>query len=118
MMKNKELELIARCYNNIAIRMLIKSGESENITMMKDYLINGLDIVISKNLIKGYVQTRKHHKRRINKKWVKKYGSKPIYDMNYYLMDGKIYMSPKAFEKFKDALGSEEKMNEIMLNEI
>ena len=38
--------------------------------------------------------------------------------MNYYLMDGKIYMSPKAFEKFKDALGSEEKMNEIMLNEI
>lgn len=65
---------------------------------MTDYLINGLDIVISKNLV-TYVQKRKHHKRRINKKWAKKYGSKPIYDMNYYFIDNKIYMSPRAFEK-------------------
>ena len=62
-------------------------------------LKNGLDIVISKNLVKAYVQKRKHHKRRINKKWAKKYGSKPIYDMNYYFIDNKIYMSPKAFER-------------------
>lgn len=117
-MMNRELELIARCYNNIAIRMLIKSGESENITMMKDYLINGLDIVISKNLVKGYKQARKHHKKRINKKWLKQYGNKPIYDMNYYLMDGKIYMSPKAFDIFKNALEDEEKKKGIMLNEI
>lgn len=65
---------------------------------MIDYLINGLDIVISKNLVKEYVQKRKHHKRRINKKWAKRYGGKPIYDMNYYIIDNKIYMSPKAFE--------------------
>ena len=63
-----------------------------------DYLINGLDIVISKNLVEKYVQKRKHHKRRINKKWAKKYGSKPVYDMNYYFLDNKVYMSPKAFE--------------------
>lgn len=66
--------------------------------MMTDYLINGMDIVISENLVKCYVQKRKHHKRRINKKWAKKYGGKPIYDMNYYFIDNKIYMSPKAFE--------------------
>jgi hypothetical protein len=115
-MMNRELELIARCYNNIAIRMLIKSGENE--IMMKDYLVNGLDIVISKNLINGYEQRRKHHKKRINKKWLKQYGNKPIYDMNYYLMDGKVYMSPKAFDKFKNALGDEEKKKGIILKEI
>lgn len=62
---------------------------------------NGLDIVISKNLVTGYEQKRKHRKRRINKKWLKQYGSKPIYDMNYYFLDNKVYMSPKAFEKLK-----------------
>ena len=65
--------------------------------MLEDYF-NGLDIVISKNLVEKYVQKRKHHKRRINKKWAKKYGNKPIYDMNYYFLDNKVYMSPKAFE--------------------
>ena len=117
MMMNKELEWIARCYNNIAIRMLIKSGESENI-IMKDYMYNGLDIVISKNLINNYEQRRKHHKKRINKKWLKQYGNKPIYDMNYYIMGDKIYMSPKGFDKFKNALGDEEKKKGIILNEI
>lgn len=91
-----ELKLIAKCYERVAIRMIVESGKSENITM-KNYF-NGLDIVISKNLVTGYEQKRKHHKRRINKKWLKQYGNKPIYDMNYYLMDGKIYMSPRAFE--------------------
>lgn len=92
-----EIAQIAQCFKNISVRMMVKNNEGEN-EIMTDYLINGLDIVISKNLVKGYVQTRKHHKRRINKKWIKRYGSKPIYDMNYYLIDGKIYMSPKAFE--------------------
>lgn len=31
----------------------------------------------------GTVQARKHKKHRINKKWLKRYGFKPVYDQNF-----------------------------------
>jgi hypothetical protein len=43
-----------------------------------DRLFNGIP-VIELSLIKNYKQTRTHKKRRINKKWRKRYGFTSIY---------------------------------------
>ena len=48
-------------------------------------------------------QRRKHHKKRINKKWQKRYGFSE-YDLMPYgqviLIDGKIYMTEKTFRDY------------------
>lgn len=48
-------------------------------------------------------QRRKHHKKRINKKWQKKYGY-CVYDLLPYgqtiMIDGKIYMTEKTFKDY------------------
>ena len=48
------------------------------------------------------IQKRKHHKRRINKKWFKRYGTID-YDLlpndDIQLIDGIVYMNKKTFDK-------------------
>lgn len=51
-------------------------------------------------------QRRKHHKKRINKKWRKKYGiieynSMPHGQVVFNEVDRTLYMTKKTFEKFK-----------------
>ena len=49
-------------------------------------------------------QKRKHHKKRINKKWLKRYGT---WEMNMMphgeivLIDGAIWMTKRTYEVFK-----------------
>ena len=51
------------------------------------------------------LQRRKHRKKRINKKWQKKYGT---YEMNMMphgeviMMDGTIWMTKRTYEVFKN----------------
>lgn len=45
------------------------------------------------------VQARTHKKKRINKKWQKRYGVKEVPWKRYVLTDGKIYGHPKMIEK-------------------
>ena len=54
-------------------------------------------------------QRRKHHKKRINKKWLKRYG---CYELNLMphnevvMMDnGVIWMTKRTFENFKESIG-------------
>ncbi len=56
-------------------------------------------------------QRRKHHKRRINKKWLKRYG---CYELNLMphgemvmMDDGAIWMTKKTFEQFKKQIVTE-----------
>ena len=45
------------------------------------------------------VQTRRNKKKRINKKWRKRYGMKQVPWKNLFLFDGKIYGHPATLEK-------------------
>lgn len=66
-------------------------------------LIGSYQIIISPTMILGYKQKRLHHKRRINKKWRKRYGYSPIYDMEHvYLIDDRLIMSKGYYEAFKE----------------
>lgn len=54
-------------------------------------------------------QKRKHRKKRINKKWLKRYGT---YELNMMphgeivLIDGVIWMTKKTFEQFKKLIAT------------
>ncbi len=54
-------------------------------------------------------QRRKHRKKRINKKWLKRYGT---YELNMMphgeivLIDGVIWMTKKTFEQFKKLIAT------------
>lgn len=64
---------------------------------------NGIPIVIT--TIRK--QKRKHRKQRINKKWAKKYGFDEFElmpDNEAALIDGKLYMQWKVYEKLRKEL--------------
>lgn len=56
-----------------------------------------------------WFQRRKHHKKRINKKWLKRYGTWEINMMphNQVIMmdDGAIWMTKRTFENLKKSIG-------------
>lgn len=67
-------------------------------------------IILDPNRIDGYTSepARRHRKKRIQKKWLKRYGYRPKPDKNiYFLEDGPIVMHPAVFRDFVRALGSE-----------
>ncbi len=65
------------------------------------YFYNGVEIVTSYMVKIEKAQKRKHRKKRINKKWLKKYGLvAKSYDS--FIFDGKIIMHPLVFEKLKN----------------
>ena len=60
---------------------------------------------------------RRHKRKRIQKKWLKRYGYKPKADENiYYMANGTITMHPATFQKFAKALGSDEAAEEAIIN--
>lgn len=63
------------------------------------YRYNGMPIIIT-NAITKEVQCRTHKKKRINKKWLKRYGYKTVPDnTKMFVFDGKILMAQKLFDK-------------------
>lgn len=65
------------------------------------------------------VQTRKHKKKRINKKWAKIYGYHKVgsyFDIDeetIYAISGKLYMRSKAYEKLKESVEILHNLDEI-----
>lgn len=52
-----------------------------------------------------YIQKRKHKKRRINKKWLKRYGYlKVLKEYKSFVFENKMIMHPILFEKMKKYL--------------
>lgn len=74
-------------------------------------------IVLTPSLVEGYTDepARKHKRRRIQKKWLKRYGYKPKVNPNIFLTaEGMAVMHPETFRKFVKALGSEKKAEEAI----
>ena len=64
---------------------------------MLDKIINGMPVKI----VGGRRQVRTHKKKRINKKWAKKYGYKyysPLKNGKTVIIDGVIYMNRWTYE--------------------
>lgn len=48
------------------------------------------------------VQARTHKKKRINKKWLKRYGMKEVPWNKFFIMGDKIYAHPVMIQRLKD----------------
>lgn len=73
---------------------------------MRDVLFGHQVVVASKSY-----QVRSHRKKRINKKWRKRYGYINIDlvpDGEIMMIEGTIYMSRKTYEEFKKELRGDE----------
>lgn len=61
----------------------------------------GMEVVVDNRITKE-VRARKHKKRRIDKKWLKRYGYKNVPDNDRLLHIGNaLYMTQKCYEKIK-----------------
>ena len=58
-----------------------------------------------------YVQRRKHKKRRINKKWLKRYGCKAIPSRSFYVFENSIIAHPQTMKRLVKALKCRVKEN-------
>ena len=69
-----------------------------------DYLFGTPIIIVPTRKI----QNRTHKKKRINKKWTKRYGftlyKSIIGDNDMFMLDNKLYMGYKAYEKLKESV--------------
>lgn len=69
--------------------------------MELEKVLNGTEILID-NRITKMVRSRKHKKKRIDKKWEKRYGYKEVQDdTKVYMFDGKLFMSQRCYDKLK-----------------
>ena len=69
----------------------------------------GMRIRLSPFLVEGYTDepARRHKRKRIQKKWLKRYGYKRKIDPNiYFTAEGEAIMHPDTFREFVKALGS------------
>lgn len=56
------------------------------------------------------VQSRKHRKKRINKKWLKRYGHKSAPDdTKVYMTNEAIFMTKRCFERLKKQIENQNK---------
>lgn len=64
----------------------------------------GKNIIISDRITKD-VQARRHKRKRINKKWLKRYGFKKVPDnTKIFVTDEYVFMTEKTYEKVKAIL--------------
>ena len=69
----------------------------------------GKNIIISDRITKD-VQARTHKRKRINKKWLKRYGFKTVPDnTRIFVTDECVFMTEKAYEKIKVILDRSDK---------
>ena len=64
----------------------------------------GMEIFITEWITKD-IQKRKHKKRRINKKWLKRYGYKCVPDNDKMIVfNNKLFMTKGAYERVKKGI--------------
>ena len=67
-------------------------------------MLSGMPVIIT-NAITKNVRCRKHKKRRIDKKWLKRYGYKEVQDdTKMYIFNGSLLMSQKCYDKFSSLI--------------
>ena len=68
--------------------------------------INGKPVIITNQIVKD-IQARKHRKKRINKKWLKRHGHKVVPDDTKIIATAdKLFMTRKCFEKLKKMINN------------
>lgn len=74
---------------------------------IKKECFNGMPIVIT-DCITKIVRKRTHKKKRIDKKWLKKYGYTEVQDESkIYMFDRKLFMSKKCYDKLLKGMKNE-----------
>ena len=69
--------------------------------MLENGLYAGMPIIIDNNITKT-IRARTHKKRRIDKKWLKKYGYKVVQDdTKMYMFEGKLLMSQRCYNRIE-----------------
>ena len=64
----------------------------------------GMEIFVTEWITKD-IQRRKHKNRRINKKWLKRYGYKCVPDNDKIILsNNKLFMTKGAYEKLKKGI--------------
>lgn len=67
-------------------------------------MLNGMPIIIT-NTITKTIRCRTHKKRRIDKKWLKRYGYKEVQDdTKMYMVNGSLFMSQKCYDKLSSLI--------------
>ena len=81
-------------------------AELDKLRMLSQYF--GFKLVETGSIRKK-VQARTHRKRRINKKWLKRYGYKSVPDDDTVLIFGDcIYATPRAVKKITAKIGKDQ----------
>lgn len=82
--------------------------------MLESGYLYGMRIITTDRITKN-VQARKHKKKRINKKWLKRYGTKAIPDdTKFYMTNGAIFMTKRCYENLKSQIDSNCKADDFM----
>jgi len=72
--------------------------------LLETEYLNGKRVLIT-NMITKDVQARKHRKKRINKKWLKRYGYKTVPDdTRVYATNDAIFMTRRCFQRLKSQI--------------
>ena len=72
-------------------------------------IFNGMPIIIS-NYITKTVRCRTHKKRRIDKKWLKRYGYKEVQDdTKMYMVNESLFMSQKCYDKLSSLITGDDR---------
>jgi len=71
---------------------------------MKHAVFFGRDIILSEHITEGTTQRRTHKKKRINKKWRKRYGIVDVPSDKFMITDNAIIAHPKLWKKIKPRL--------------
>lgn len=75
---------------------------------------NGRTVIITNQITKD-IQARTHRNKRINKKWLKRYGHKSVPDNTKIIVTAdRLFMTSKCFEKLKKMMGKDEFMEETL----
>lgn len=79
---------------------------------MNDYtaLFMGYHLIEAPSMVDRR-QRRRHKKKRINKKWAKRYGFSETPSTQILIGDGKIIAHPSVIRKIKDNIAIEEQLN-------
>ena len=72
---------------------------------MNGLLHSGIDVVLTDQLgITHYEQIRRHHRSKVNKKWRRRYGMRPIYKPTAVMMGGRLFVNPPMMDQIRNNL--------------
>ena len=75
---------------------------SMNENIVYNSLLSGMAVIVKDDLFeKETIPKKRHRKKRIQKKWIKKYGYTKHIDYRVLIMDNKIYCHSKAIKRLQ-----------------